>query len=89
MSLRDPATRLQSAFRDSYVHGERLSGTLGPIKANRSATLMVKKLRHPLAYPEWLLPNGVGVGSGTAYLYAHSAGRPQWRYNWHYPGPVR
>ena len=26
--------------------------------------------------------------SGTAYLFAHSAGRPAWFMDWHYPGPI-
>ena len=89
MSLRDPAARLQSAFHASYTHGERLLGTLGPgPKQNRSAALMMDKLRRALAYPEWQLPSGLGEGSGTAYLYAYSAGRPAWLGDWHYPGPI-
>ena len=104
ISLRDPASRLLSAFRDSFVHGERLINSLGRNRTNRTAAFIVEKLRHPYDYPEWLMPvatppPGTSAAdvtaprmmrnaSGTAFLYANSAGRPRWMYNWHYPGPL-
>ena len=56
LSLRNPATRLISAFRDSFQHNERLAGSIANKRQNRSASLMIDKLRHPFAYSEWLLP---------------------------------
>jgi len=88
MTLRDPAARLQSAFRDSYVHSDRFVGSLAPSpRANRTAAHIIAKLRRAKAFPEWELPHHVDHApqavSGTAYLYAHSAGQPQWLYDWH------
>lgn len=103
LSLRDPAARLMSAFRDSYVHAERMTVALGSRK-NRTASQLVSRLRHLFDYPQRPLPSrappGASGGSGSdaeqaarnasfaAFLYAHSAGFPRWLYNWHYPGPV-
>ena len=92
LSLRNPATRLISAFRDSFQHNERLAGSIANKRQNRSASLMIDKLRHPHSYSEWLLPDLADGkprrnASGTAFLYANSAGKPRWFYNWHYPGP--
>ena len=86
MTLRDPAERFASAFRDSYMHAERLTHTLGG-KANRTASELIARLRRPFNEPQLPLPGG-RLGWTSAWLYAHSAAAPQWRNNWHYPGPV-
>ncbi len=89
MSLRDPAARLMSGFRDSYVHAERMSVALGARK-NRTASQLVERLRNLFDYPQRPLPHEVAHrnASAVAYLYHHSAGQARWLYNWHYPGPI-
>lgn len=56
ISLRDPASRLISAFRDSYLHAERLTVSLGPRK-NRTASMMIDRLRRPFDFPQKPLPD--------------------------------
>ena len=78
LTVRDPAARLSSAFRDSFMHGERLTGAVGRKRIDRNITAMIRRLRDPFAFPEWPLPDhrdGVQgrwrLGSGVAYLCAH------------------
>ena len=47
MTIRDPAERLQSAFRESYLHAERLSRSLWHLpKSNRTASTLVRQIRN-------------------------------------------
>mmetsp|Transcript_3441 Transcript_3441/g.9211 ORF Transcript_3441/g.9211 Transcript_3441/m.9211 type:complete len:348 (+) Transcript_3441:27-1070(+) len=119
LPLRDPATRLMSGFRDSYVHAERMTVALG-VRKNRTAHELIERLRRFREFPQRPLTYHLGTDgkhgecmaagpdasnrvrsrlsgmsmrtqenvSAAGFLYAHSAGRPRWLYNWHYPGPV-
>lgn len=91
MSVRDPAERFESAFRYSYAHHERLVASLSLPRQNRTAGAIVERLREPLAYgapPSLFLSGRLQNVSGPAFLYAHSAGQPDWGVRVsNYPGP--
>lgn len=87
MTLRDPATRLESAFRDSCEHGEILCGSLSSSPQRKhNLSQLVAKLQHAFEYEETILrPPVVQLprpASRVASLYSHSAsGHPRWLYN--------
>ena len=68
LPIRDPATRLMSAFRDSYVHAERMTASLGARK-NRTATELVRRLRQFRDLPQRplaLVPSPAGTDGASA-----------------------
>ena len=91
LTVRDPADRMESAFRFAYAHHERLVSSLGLARVNRTAAAIVERLRNPFMHarePLSLAGRTQNVSS-TAFLYAHSAGEPDYRGRvTNYPGPV-
>lgn len=84
ITVRDPAARLQSAFRDSYMMSERLAMSLHTTRRNRTkatASLLVERLRQGL--------RGGMPTNAPARLYAASVSRPDWHGRLgNYPGPT-
>ena len=91
MTVRDPAERFESAFRDSYMRRERLVMSIPSTRRNRTkvtAALLVQHMRQALNEEEsGRAPQG--TANGPARLYASSAAQPDWHNRLtNYPGPT-
>ena len=92
VTVRDPAERLMSAFRESYMMYERLAMSLHTNRKNRTkatASLLVERLRHAFSAGAPPASRQSPPTNTPASLYLASAMQPDWHGRIaNYPGPT-